>query len=61
MKRHAAVIGVRGPSDREWLGLSELERFAVVKLSRDNHDNVNFIPALREFGLSDAEAVAQSA
>jgi len=23
-----------------------------VKLTRDSHDNVNFIPAMREFGLA---------
>ena len=41
-----------GPIDRSaWRSLSDLQRFALVKLSRDNHDNVNFVPALREFGL----------
>ncbi|WP_304273907.1 nitrate reductase associated protein [Caulobacter segnis] len=34
-----------------WGNLSDLQRFALVKLSRDNHDNVNFVPALAEFGL----------
>jgi hypothetical protein len=43
--------GVRPPTPAAWAGLSELRRFALVKLSRDNHDNVNFVPALREFGL----------
>ena len=31
--------------------LHQLERFVLVKLSRDHHDNLNFVPALREFGL----------
>lgn len=47
----AKNAGVPPPSRRDWLELSKLQRFVLVKLSRDNHDNVNFIPALREFGL----------
>lgn len=47
----AAAAGVSPPSGEVWRGLAELQRFVLVKLSRDNHDNVNFIPALREFGL----------
>ncbi|HEY8616106.1 nitrate reductase associated protein [Phenylobacterium sp.] len=49
--RHAASLGLRPPTPAAWAGLPELRRFALVKLSRDNHDNVNFAPALREFGL----------
>lgn len=52
----AALQGVRPPSDRQWRDLTDLERFVLVKLSRDNHDNVNFIPALKEFGLLEREA-----
>jgi hypothetical protein len=47
----AASVGVSPPSPRAWGELSELQRFALIKLTRDNHDNVNFIPAMREFGL----------
>lgn len=43
--------GVQAPSDSAWRSLDELQRFVLVKLSRDNHDNVNFVPAMREFGL----------
>lgn len=46
--RHA---GVSPPTTTAWRRLAELQRFVLVKLSRDNHDNINFIPALREFGL----------
>lgn len=42
------------PTDRQWDSLSELRRFALLKLSRENHDNVNFEPAMREFGLTAA-------
>ena len=41
----------KGDSGRR---LTVLQRFVLLKLSRDNHDNVNFVPALREFGLADA-------
>lgn len=35
----------------QWSGLSELQRFALVKLSRASHENRNFMPAVKEFGL----------
>lgn len=43
--------GVAPPSAGQWSRLTELQRFALIKLTRDNHDNVNFMPAMREFGL----------
>lgn len=51
VRSFAGLREVRAPSDAEWRGLTPLQRFALLKLSRDNHDNVNFVPALREFGL----------
>jgi hypothetical protein len=51
VRRFALDAGVQAPSDAAWGRLTDLQRFALLKLSRDNHDNVNFIPALREFGL----------
>lgn len=44
-------LGVEPPGPEQWKALSELQRFALVKLTRDNHDNENFLPAMREFGL----------
>ncbi|MGB3765614.1 MAG: nitrate reductase associated protein [Phormidesmis sp.] len=35
----------------QWTALSELQRFALIKLSRPSHENNNFLPALKEFGL----------
>lgn len=35
----------------QWAALSELQRFALIKLSRPSHENQNFIPAVKEFGL----------
>ncbi len=37
---------------QQWVALSELQRFALVKLSRSSHENRNFMPAIREFGLA---------
>jgi hypothetical protein len=35
----------------QWAKLSSLERFVLIKLSRSNHENSNFAPALKEFNL----------
>jgi hypothetical protein len=34
-----------------WARLTPLQRFALIKLSRPSHENHNFLPALREFGI----------
>ncbi len=35
----------------QWENLTDLQRFALIKLSRSGHENKNFLPALREFNL----------
>jgi hypothetical protein len=35
-----------------WTALTPIQRFALIKLSRSNHENHNFLPALREFGIA---------
>lgn len=35
----------------QWASLTPLQRFALIKLSRSNHENRNFLPALKEFGF----------
>lgn len=35
----------------KWQNLSPIQRFALIKLSRSGHENNNFLPAVREFGL----------
>ena len=40
----------------QWAALSELQRFALVKLSRSSHENNNFLPAVQEFGLGSPSA-----
>jgi hypothetical protein len=39
---------------QQWRSLSDLQRFALIKLSRPGHENRNFQPALIEFGLAQA-------
>ena len=36
---------------RQWKSLSDLQRFALLKLYRPGHENRNFPRAMREFGL----------
>jgi hypothetical protein len=48
---YARSMGAAPVQPHQWAALSDLQRFALLKLTRDNHDNVNFLPALREFGL----------
>ncbi|NJO40822.1 MAG: nitrate reductase maturation protein NarM [Cyanobacteria bacterium CRU_2_1] len=36
----------------QWVNLSPLQRFALIKLSRSQHENKNFLPALKEFQLA---------
>lgn len=38
----------------QWAGLTPLQRFALIKLSRSSHENRNFLPALEEFHLIEA-------
>jgi len=51
---YARSLGAAPPQPHQWAALSDLQRFTLLKLTRDNHDNVNFLPALREFGLAPA-------
>lgn len=48
---YSAERGVPAPSLAQWAALTELQRFALFKLTRPGHTNENFIPAMREFGL----------
>ena len=35
----------------QWANLTTIQRFALIKLTRSQHENNNFLPALKEFGL----------
>jgi hypothetical protein len=48
----ARTVGLCPPTNRQWRALTRLQRFALIKLTRDSHDNVNFVPAMNEFGLA---------
>jgi hypothetical protein len=50
LQQQATQMGVQ-VSPESWATLTPLRRFALVKLSRPKHDNLNFLPALREFQL----------
>lgn len=52
--RHAASLQVSPPSFAQWTALLPLQRFAIPKLTKEGHDDVNFVPAMREIGLLDA-------
>jgi hypothetical protein len=47
----AGALGLAFPV-RAWAALRPLQRFALVKLSRPGHENRNFLPAMKEFGLA---------
>ena len=38
-------------TSHQWVGLTPLQRFALIKLSRSSHENKNFLPAMQEFNL----------
>ena len=50
VQEKAQEIGVDLPQ-KHWASLTPDQRFALIKLSRSNHENHNFLPALREFNL----------
>lgn len=41
---------------QQWVVLTPVQRFALIKLSRPSHENLNFLPALKEFHLVEAES-----
>ena len=51
MSRFEHSSGVAPPTLQQWSVLALMQRSVLVKLSRGGQDNVNFIPAIREFGL----------
>ncbi|NET56854.1 MAG: nitrate reductase maturation protein NarM [Symploca sp. SIO2E6] len=46
----AQELGVSITSS-QWEALTPAQRFALIKLSRPSHENKNFLPALKEFGV----------
>jgi hypothetical protein len=48
---YARSLGLEPPALDLWAVLTSFQRFALLKLTCDSHDNVNFVPAMREFDL----------
>ncbi|MDG6093872.1 nitrate reductase associated protein [Acetobacter sp. AN02] len=51
VESQAAADGVAPPAAEVWADLSPLQRFALIKLARSKHENENFVPAMKEFGI----------
>ncbi|MCG4272595.1 nitrate reductase associated protein [Acetobacter senegalensis] len=49
--RQAQADGVPPPTPDQWAALLPLQRFALIKLARSKHENENFFPAMKEFGV----------
>lgn len=47
----AGLVGAPAPDPAAWASMDALRRFTLYKLSAPGHDNDNFVPAMREFGL----------
>ena len=47
-----AELGLAAPSSSRWQALSDLQRFALIKLTRGGHENANFLPAMVEFDMA---------
>ena len=50
IQEKAAEFGV-AVTRQHWAALTPAQRFALIKLSRPSHENMNFLPALKEFHL----------
>lgn len=44
-------LGLPLPDLAQWAALNDLQRFALIKLTRSGHKNANLLPAMKEFGL----------
>ncbi|RBM05370.1 nitrate reductase associated protein [Novacetimonas cocois] len=51
VRAQAHADGIAPPTAREWAALTPLQRFALIKLARSRHENENFVPAMKEFGI----------
>ncbi|MBN3868502.1 nitrate reductase maturation protein NarM [Gluconobacter kondonii] len=51
----AEADAVPSPTPEQWAALTPLQRFALIKLARSKHENENFVPALKEFGVLQGE------
>lgn len=49
--QQAADKNVPAPTPAQWRRLTDVQRFALIKLTRPGHENENFVPAMQEFGV----------
>ncbi|MDQ9169124.1 nitrate reductase associated protein [Oxalobacteraceae bacterium R-40] len=45
------ALGLSAPTQEQWADLSDVQRFALLKLTREGHENKKLPLALKEFGL----------
>jgi len=50
----SALAGLDAPDLAQWRRLAPFQRYVLVKLSRKPKLNHDFVPAMREFGLTAA-------
>ncbi|MFT8717911.1 nitrate reductase associated protein [Acetobacter sp.] len=51
VKVQSVADGVLPPTAEQWAALTPLQRFSLIKLARSKHENENFVPAMKEFGI----------
>ncbi len=51
MSESLQELGLPLPDLAQWAALNDLQRFAMIKLTRSGHKNANLLPAMKEFGL----------
>ena len=51
--RYVGLRELPAPSLKRWAAITDLQRFSLLKLTREGHKNDNFEPAMREFGVLD--------
>ena len=51
MNESLEELGLPLPNLTLWAALNDLQRFALIKLTRSGHKNANLLPAMKEFGL----------
>ncbi len=49
--RHIHALGMPAPTVEQWASLSNLQRFVLLKLTREGHENKKLPLALHEFGM----------
>lgn len=51
VKVQSSADDVPPPTAEQWATLTPLQRFSLIKLARSKHENENFVPAMKEFGI----------